>query len=469
MQKKKTSFILTLITATLFITGHVSWGASQDSTAQKAFLLFDLGQFTEAEPYFRKLLDNKPELAMLNYYYGACRTENGYYSEEDLNYLTKANQEGVPAKIDYYLGLQNHALGNWNQAIRHYNRFRANSSETEQTGLMLAEKIQQCFDHKNPFVTTQLLPEENPLQPEEPVELTPDSNDTISIAVPQDTEKITESTDISPAATVQTEWPDEKKTISKNPVKFFVNQKITYFDLSNFKTEEGKKLLKDGELKQKELDIILVTIEKLRNEYRATRTETAKAEIGEKILSAENESLLLQEAINQLFMQSRLLEDSYWQNATTEEIEQFLFETEEYAAQQDKTAEPVTVKETQATLPVIIPETEIIPAAPVENILPKQTDTEELVYKVQIGAFSRSLPAHIDRLYKKLSLIRKIDNYTDEKGIVVYTTGNLTNLDDAVKLQKQVRQEGVQDAFVIAFYNGKRITLEQAKEIEKGL
>jgi hypothetical protein len=72
-------------------------------------------------------------------------------------------------------------------------------------------------------------------------------------------------------------------------------------------------------------------------------------------------------------------------------------------------------------------------------------------------------------LYKKLSLIRKIDNYTDEKGVIVYTTGNLTNLDDAVKLQKQVRQEGIQDAFVIAFYNGKRITLEQAKEIEKGL
>ncbi|NCB08793.1 MAG: SPOR domain-containing protein [Bacteroidia bacterium] len=415
------------------------------------------------------MLDNKPELAMLNYYYGACRTENGYYSEEDLNYLKKANQEGVPAKIDYYSGVQNQALGNWDQAIRHYNRFRAGSSETEQTGLMLAEKIQQCFDHINPFITTQPTPTEISLQAEETTEATPHPKDTTSTTGQQDTKEITESADISQPTTGQTEWPAENKYNSKNPVNFIVNQNITYFDLSNFKTEEGLKLFNEGELKQKELDFMLTTIEKLRDEYGSARSEATKTKIGNKILSSENESLSLQEAINQLFNQSRLQEDGYWQNATNEEIEQFLSETEKHAAQQDKTEEPVTVKETQATLPVIISETEIIPAAPVENILPKQADTEELVYKVQIGAFSRSLPAYIDRLYKKLSLIRKIDNYTDEKGVVVYTTGSLTNLDDAIKLQKQVRQEGVQDAFVIAFYNGKRITLEQAKEIEKGL
>ena len=468
MQKKKTTFILTLITATLFFTGHLSWGASQDSTAQKAFLLFDLGQFSEAEPYFKKLLDHKPDLAMLNYYYGACRTENGYYSEEDLNFLIKANQEGVPAKIDYYLGVQNQALENWDQAIRHYNRFRAGSSETEQTGLMLTEKIQQCFDHENPFITTQLLPEENPLQPEETVILTIDSNDTISIAVEQGTEKITESTEPSLTATGQTELPAENKSNSNNPINFIVNQNITYFDLSNFKTEEGLKLFNEGELKQKELDFMLTTIEKLRDEYGSARSEATKTEIGYKILSSENESLSLQETINQLFIQSRLLEDGYWQNATPEEVKQFLINMEEHAAQQIKTAEPVLEHEVLAVVSVI-PDPEILPVVPDENIIPDLTETEELTYKVQIGAFSRSLPAYIDRLYKKLSLIRKIDNYTDEKGVVVYTTGSLTNLDDAVKLQKQVRQEGVQDAFVVAFFNGKRITLEQAKEIEKGL
>jgi hypothetical protein len=58
-------------------------------------------------------------------------------------------------------------------------------------------------------------------------------------------------------------------------------------------------------------------------------------------------------------------------------------------------------------------------------------------------------------LYKKLSLIRKIDNYTDEKGVVVYTTGSLTNLDDAVKLQKQVRQEAYKMPLLLRFLTKK--------------
>ncbi|WP_372936522.1 SPOR domain-containing protein, partial [Mariniphaga sediminis] len=96
----------------------------------------------------------------------------------------------------------------------------------------------------------------------------------------------------------------------------------------------------------------------------------------------------------------------------------------------------------------------------------KQQKSEGLVYKVQIGAYSRGVPSYRQRLYKKLSLIRKIENYTDENGVVVYTTGNLTNLDDGEKMKEQVRQEGIEDAVVVPYFNGKRITLEQAKKIE---
>jgi hypothetical protein len=88
------------------------------------------------------------------------------------------------------------------------------------------------------------------------------------------------------------------------------------------------------------------------------------------------------------------------------------------------------------------------------------------VYKIQIGAYSRSVPAHRQRLYNKLSMIRRIENYTDENGVVVYTTGNLTSMEDAEKMRHQVRQEGIQDAIVVPYFNGKRITLEQVKKME---
>jgi hypothetical protein len=90
---------------------------------------------------------------------------------------------------------------------------------------------------------------------------------------------------------------------------------------------------------------------------------------------------------------------------------------------------------------------------------------EQVTYKVQIGAYSKGLPDYIDRLYKKLSVLRRIDHYTDERGIVVYTVGELTSFDDAVKLQNQIRQEGVNDAFVVAYLNNKRISLNEARKL----
>ncbi|HSM48661.1 MAG TPA: hypothetical protein VK872_12650, partial [Draconibacterium sp.] len=90
-----------------------------------------------------------------------------------------------------------------------------------------------------------------------------------------------------------------------------------------------------------------------------------------------------------------------------------------------------------------------------------------ITYKIQIGAYSRGIPNNMKSVFSKISVIRKVENYTDEKGVVVYTTGNLTNYEDALVMQKQVQQEGIKDAIIAAYLNGKRIPLEQAKEIEK--
>ena len=75
------------------------------------------------------------------------------------------------------------------------------------------------------------------------------------------------------------------------------------------------------------------------------------------------------------------------------------------------------------------------------------------------------MPSYKKRLFDKLSLIRKIEKYTDDKGVVVYTTGNLTNYEDAEKMKNQVKQEGIKDARIVPYLKGKRITLEQAKEL----
>lgn len=94
--------------------------------------------------------------------------------------------------------------------------------------------------------------------------------------------------------------------------------------------------------------------------------------------------------------------------------------------------------------------------------------SDEIEYRVQIGSFSKGLPSYVQRLYDKLSKFRKIDHYTDDKGVVVYTVGKLSDYHAAVNLKKQLRQEGASDAFVVAYKNGERIKVSDALKIQKG-
>jgi hypothetical protein len=151
MLLKKTTTFLTIFFIGLFLGSWVISASGQDDISSRAFQLFDEKNYIQAEPLFKSLIDDKPELLLLYYYYGACRTENQKYSEYDLIQLLNANPNEAPAKINYYLGIQYQALNNWEQAIRYYNIFKLRSSPDEQTELNLAEKIQQCYNQENPY------------------------------------------------------------------------------------------------------------------------------------------------------------------------------------------------------------------------------------------------------------------------------------------------------------------------------
>jgi hypothetical protein len=64
-------------------------------------------------------------------------------------------------------------------------------------------------------------------------------------------------------------------------------------------------------------------------------------------------------------------------------------------------------------------------------------------------------------------VIRRIDEYTDAKGVTVYTVGELKSYEDALQMQSQVRMEGVKDAVVAAYLNGKRIPVNEARKISE--
>lgn len=472
------------------------YAGNQDVSAVRAMQLFDSGNYTQAEKYFRILLEDAPENPMLNYYYGASRTENGFFGERELSCLLTVGENMNPDRLHYYLGVQYHARSNWDQALKHYNMYRLSVPEDEQQEVKLAEKIQQCFDQINPFV---------PSATEAAGELQEDTgsavegdkggqetfSETVAVASGAASDSglmvpsAMEAADTSPVSTGTPEYDNEdhfgferellpdlpgvKPTYtvpSGHPIEFQIDHDITYLFSSQFQTPEGDSLFARGYSLQQEMQQLLTEADELRAQYTNISDPLEKEKTGEKILSVESRLYQLQEEINRFFAASREHENSYWEQADPVEKHNFLVKLDKIRAGLDQnTAETGSSSMSNDTVALILAE-ELSAWYGKDIAHPSVKKDDQLVYKIQIGAYSRGVPAYKKRLFDKLSLLRKIDQYTDEKGVVVYTTGHLSELEDALKMQAQVRQEGIKDAYVVPYFNGKRITLEQAKQME---
>lgn len=85
---------------------------------------------------------------------------------------------------------------------------------------------------------------------------------------------------------------------------------------------------------------------------------------------------------------------------------------------------------------------------------------EEVVYRVQILSDPKKLAPN-NPVFKGLT---NVESY-DYQGVHKYVSGKYSNMEEAVKLQNQLRSGGFKDAFVVAFYKGVRITIAEAKQI----
>lgn len=102
------------------------------------------------------------------------------------------------------------------------------------------------------------------------------------------------------------------------------------------------------------------------------------------------------------------------------------------------------------------------------NTKPKETpknnhiEQEGLVFKVQISTTTEK----VDPLPSNFKGLKNVDYY-EAGGLFRYTYGNESNWESANKLQQEVRKSGFEDAFVIAFHNGKRIAVGEAVKLLK--
>lgn len=126
-------------------------------------------------------------------------------------------------------------------------------------------------------------------------------------------------------------------------------------------------------------------------------------------------------------------------------------------------AEPVPTKTTPPSITKVTG-VEIVKGNAYSNAKPIPIDApieSGLMFRVQIGAFRTQIP---DNAFKGLS---PLNGETATNGYIRYTAGNFNRLENANAVKNDLRGLGYSDAFVVAYHNGKRVSLAEAMNIMK--
>jgi hypothetical protein len=106
------------------------------------------------------------------------------------------------------------------------------------------------------------------------------------------------------------------------------------------------------------------------------------------------------------------------------------------------------------------------------NATPNATSTENksiplnvkapsgLIYRVQVGAFRKPLQNNV------YSQFTPVSGELQQNGLTVYMAGYFNSSSNAINARKQIQSLGYSDAFIVAYCNGKKLTLGEARQLE---
>ena len=276
---------------------------------------------------------------------------------------------------------------------------------------------------------------------------------------------------IQQATTIQNEKEQQtdigiiKDSLLSRPIKFQINSGISYLQMYNFRKDEARELFSQALQKENEVIRLSTQTDSLRKAY-INSSSDQKAEVARLILKSEQKSIDLNEEIPSLYEKARNIENQYWQSASTDEIALF---QEKIALIKDSMQKSDNLKNEQKTI-VSQKALDTITFYPEEKTTNEKSENpSEIVYKIQLGSFKSKVPDAAMKSIKKLSILRKVETTKDEKGLTIYTTGNLKSYQEALIMQSQVKQEGMKNPIITAYQKGKKITLEEARKINKEL
>jgi|TARA_R110002050_G_scaffold53783_5_gene122161 tetratricopeptide (TPR) repeat protein len=430
----KTTFLKTTSFLLLFVLNPVFFGKTvqaQSDPEQLAKDLAEKGQYAEAIPYFEDLVHLYPADKELNYYLGMCLVENEQFTQQARTALQTSLGKETPDKSLYYLAQCFHSENNFSEALNYYRQYDDEARAREKRRTKLDELVGLCERQINPF-------------PEPVVEIAEEKTKEEPEAVPE----------------IQSEDVEIPAGLEDSLIQFQVNSRIKYLKIDQFKHASALQAFIRAWKAEQELQGMVNETSRLREEYNDAFA-TEKEDIANAILVLERETYAKSQEVSRNYTEARRSEMDFWDQADPASIRAFVEEIRTMEDSISQARELERRKVLEASRPIVLPD------SLVENLIPEEpvAASTGITYRIQIGAYSRTPPDWVQRLFKKLSVIRRIDQYTDDNGVTVYTVGELKSYQDALQMQSQVRTEGVSDAFIAAYKDGERIPLKQARQI----
>ncbi len=155
----------------------------------------------------------------------------------------------------------------------------------------------------------------------------------------------------------------------------------------------------------------------------------------------------LDEAIGRQYdLEAKGLDDTYLMVDNNGEVSAYVEPTPEPEIDEDEVVVEVSEDEISEEVVTTVSEDEM---------------TNETTYRIQVGAFNTELSDEV------FSGVKNVISFTGKDGLIRYMAGSFVEYKDAIDYQAQMRARGFEDAFIVTYKNGERISLNVAIKTEK--
>ena len=400
---------------------------------------FTKSDFTSASVYYKRLLDYYPKDPTYHFYLGACKEEAGDDLTEAVRLLEFASLRFSPLEVYYYLGAAYQKLGDFNKALVAYNRYIEKASRKEITQKQVELRIQECRSGKK-LITKEII--------SQPVSTLPVKLDTVK--------EVSLKTNPKPKEVIKVE-----------------KQRAVVFPPKSTADESGyMEMLNEALRIQMKSDSLVREAERLRREIAESTDWNQKKKTLAEINVLQTEADNLQNNANVIYSKARGLELKFVRSSSQARVSR----TDTLAAEPKKEKKPAVEKESiskslaksdeiHQTKP--IHEFEILNSSPYSSANPIPVDTlrhNGISYKIQVGVFSKPVDYQQFKGISPISAEKIVEN-----GFTRYYAGIFSNIKETELALEKVRNYGFREAFIVSFYNGKKISLIRAREIEQML